>query len=60
MVKGSNGLTIRAPICSTNLLQKAQGTCAKGTGILPRMVGEQRRVAGRSHQLKRNERTTKI
>ena len=48
MVKGSSGLTIRTRICSMNSLQKARGTCAKDIGILPRMVGEQRRVAGRS------------
>ena len=50
MVKGSNGLTIRTRICSTSSRQRALETCARGTGILPRMVGEQRRVVGKFHQ----------
>jgi len=50
MVKGSSGLTIRTRICSTNLLQKAQGTCAKGIGMFLKMVGEQRRADGKYRQ----------
>jgi len=50
MVKGSRDLTIRTRICSTNLLQRARGICARGTGILPRTAGERLRVAGKFHQ----------
>jgi len=50
MVKGSNGLTIRTRICSMSSRQRARETCARDIGILPRMVGEQRRVDGRFHQ----------
>jgi ribosomal protein S19 len=50
MVKGSSGLTIRTRICNMSSRQRAQETCARDIGILPRMVGEQRRVAGKYHQ----------
>jgi len=48
MVKGSRGLIILTH--STSSRQRARETYAKGTGILPRMVGEQPKADGKFHQ----------
>jgi len=38
---------IRNRICNTSSRQRAPGTCAKGTGMLPRTAGVQRRADGK-------------
>jgi len=41
---------IRNRICNTSSRQKAPGTCAKGTGMLPRTAGAQQKADGRSRR----------
>ena len=53
MVRNSHDLTIQSQICNTSLQLRAQEICARGTGMFPRMAGEQLRVVGRFHQSKK-------